>query len=557
MGLLKNGRLASICMTASLMALLTGCMVTTPPKSDAPAAATADTVASNPFADIANAPAAAEPHVKPETTTAATDKTPADSQETAPPKDVWQRIRRGMTLSDIHHPRVQQQLAWFKRNPDYMNRVSGRARGYLYYIVEQVEQRHMPMEIALLPVVESAFQPFAYSHGRASGIWQFIPGTARRYGIEINWWYDGRRDIHASTHAALDYLEKLHKDFNGDWLLALAAYNTGEGNVAKAIRRNRRAGKPTDFFSLDLPRETRAYVPRLLAVAAIVRNARQYHIDLDTVPNEAYFRKVDIDGQIDLALAADMAGMKLESLYRLNPGYNQWATSPSGPHYLLLPTDKVAGFKQQLAALPKERRMRWIRHKIRFGDTLGGIARRYHTSVALLRRTNNLSGNTIRAGHSLTVPVASKRLSRYSLSQAERRAATQHTPRQGSKVIYITRKGDTLWDIARSYNVSVKKLARWNAMSPRDTLKEKQKLVIWTKRGKRVASAGKSHLPGAQTIRTVRYTVRRGDSLSRIASRFRVTIAQLRHWNSLPRVGYLQPGQKLKLLVDVTRQFGS
>jgi membrane-bound lytic murein transglycosylase D len=523
-------------------------MLTTPPKTSTSSVApeTPGIVASTPQPEVVATEAKTTPASTPDVT------------QPAAPDDVWERIRLGMALPAVNHPRIDRELEWFKRNPDYMARVSDRAQNYLYHISEEVERRNIPMEIALLPIVESAFQPFAYSHGRASGIWQFIPGTGRLYGLKINWWYDGRRDVYASTRAALDYLEKLHQEFNGDWMLALAAYNAGEGNVGKAIKRNQRANKPTDFFSLKLPKETRMYVPRLLAVAEIVKDSHKHNIKLAPVPNQPYFEKVDIDGQIDLALAAEMADIPLENLYRLNPGFNQWATSPSGPHYLLLPVDKVDGFNEKLAALPEEKRMRWVRHKIKAGETIGGIAQRYHTTVALLRRTNNLSGNTIRAGKHLTVPVASKRLTRYSLSADERRTAKQHTPRKGTKLIYVTRRGDTLWDIASSHGVSVRQLASWNGMAPRDTLRENQKLVIWTRAGKQVASV--STMPRSssrQTMQTVRYTVRKGDSLSRIAAKFRVTIAQLRQWNSLSRVAYLQPGQKLKLLVDVTRQYGS
>jgi membrane-bound lytic murein transglycosylase D len=524
-------------------------MLTTPPKTS-----TTTSVEPEPQAIAVSLP---QPQSVSTDTTTSSAPAPAVTLPAAP-DNVWERIRLGMALPAAQHPRIERELEWFKRNPEYMARVSDRAQNYLYYIAEEVERRNIPMEIALLPIVESAFQPFAYSHGRASGIWQFIPGTGRLYGLKINWWYDGRRDVYASTLAALDYLEKLHKDFNGDWMLALAAYNAGEGNVGKAIKRNRNANKPTDFFSLKLPKETRMYVPRLLAVAEIVKNAHRHNITLAPVPNQPHFEKVDINGQIDLALAAEMADIPLEDLYRLNPGFNRWATSPSGPHYLLLPVDMVDSFNEKLAALPEDKRMRWVRHRIKSGETIGGIARRYHTTVALLRKSNNLSGNTIRAGKYLTVPVASKRLTRYSLSADERRTAKQHTPRKGTKVIYLTRQGDTLWDIANSHGVSVRQLASWNGMAPRDTLRENQKLVIWTSTGKQVAAAGNRPRPSTQqAMQTVRYTVRKGDSLSRIAARFRVTIAQLRQWNGLSRVAYLQPGQKLKLLVDVTRQYGS
>jgi membrane-bound lytic murein transglycosylase D len=471
--------------------------------------------------------------------------------------DLWARIRSRMQFTATQQPRIDRELDWFSRNPEYIARVTKRARYYLYDIVEETERRDIPAEIALLPIVESAFQPFAYSHGRAAGLWKFIPATGKHYGLRQSWWYDGRRDVYAATRAALDYLDTLQQHFDGDWLLALAAYNTGEGNVHRAIKRNRRQGKPTDFWSLDLPRETRNYVPRLLAVAAIVRDPEALSLTLHGIDNAPYFSKVTVDGQIDLALAADLAGIRLEHLYELNPAFNRWATDPDGPHYLLLPQDKVETFTARLAELPAEKRLRWVRHEIQSGETIGGIAQKYHTSLALIRKVNQLKGNSIRAGRSLTIPVATRRLDRYALSEEQRRAARQNTPRKGRKLIYTTRSGDTLWDIARQHDVGVHSLAKWNGMAPQDTLRSGQRLVIWTQRPVNLSMADTSLQngpPGQHIKRSIRYTVKHGDSLSRIASYFKVSVAQLRRWNPSARSTYLQPGQRLNLHIDVTRQ---
>lgn len=466
--------------------------------------------------------------------------------------DVWKRISNGMTFSKQSYPRLQSHINWYQRNQDYVDRMTERATPYLHFIVEEVERRGMPSEIALLPIVESAFQPFAYSRGRASGIWQFIPATGRLYGLKQNWWYDGRRDIYKSTHAALNYLQKLHKEFNGDWLLALAAYNSGEGTVHKAIRKNKRRGKKTDFWSLHLPRETRGYVPRLIAISQIVHDPAKYNLKFNPIKNDQYFTRVDIKGQLDLALAADMAGISMDELYRLNPAFNRWATSPKGPHKLLLPVDKKTGFTEKLAALPKEKRMRWIRHRIRQGDTLGQIAEKYHTTASVIRRSNKIRGNMIRAGRNLIIPVASKSRGRYALSVGQRLASVQHTPRSGHKIFHTVRRGDTLWDISMLYKVSVHRLAKWNAMATRDTLRLGQRLVIWTKIRKVSLLQTPSRHSGVQQV--IRYVVRKGDSLARIASRFKVSVAQLLRWNSLKRYKHIQPGQRLKLFVDVTRQ---
>lgn len=476
--------------------------------------------------------------------------------------DTWQRIRNGFDLPDIEHKRVQQELNWYKRHPEYMKRVVERARPYLHHIIETVEAAGIPTEIALLPIVESAFQPFAYSHGRAAGIWQFIPSTGKRYGLKQNWWYDGRRDVYASTKAAIKLLKNLNRNFNGDWMHALAAYNTGDGRVHRAIRRNKRRGKSTDFFALKLPKETRAYVPKLLALRDIIEFPDKYGIQLDEIPNRPYFEQVKLDSQIDLALAADMAGLPLDDLYRLNSGYNRWATSPSGPYDLLLPVAQVDQFKTKLAELPANKRIRWIRHRVRKGETLGTIAQKFHTSIRTIKRVNRLRGKMIRVGRGLTIPVASLALRKYRLSANQRKSKLQNIPRQGRKVSHIVQQGDTFWDLAQYHRVGVRQLAKWNSMAPRDRLQAGQRLIIWSRRGSSTSSAvdveNLSAPPRRKITKRIGYRVRNGDSLARISSKFKVSIRQLKRWNKSVRTKkYLQPGQWLTLIVDVARQSGN
>ncbi|MCK5723526.1 MAG: LysM peptidoglycan-binding domain-containing protein, partial [Gammaproteobacteria bacterium] len=428
--------------------------------------------------------------------------------------------------------------------------------------LEEAEKRNLPTELVLLPIVESAYQPFAYSHGRAAGIWQFIPATGKRYGLKQNWWYDGRRDVYESTKAAIRLLKKLNENFDGDWMHALAAYNTGDGRVKRAIRRNKREGKSTDFFSLKLPKETRAYVPKLLALRDIIEYPEKYGIQLDTIPNQPYFEQVKLDSQIDLALAADMAGLPLDDLYRLNSGYNRWATSPNGPYDLLLPVTHVEQFKTKLAELPANKRIRWIRHSVRKGETLGTIAQKYHTSVGTIKRVNHLRGKMIRTGRGLTIPVASLSLREYRLSANQRKSKLQNIPRKGRKISHIVQQGDTFWDLARYHRVGVKQLAKWNSMAPRDRLQAGQRLVIWSRRGNSASSAvdieNLSAPPRRHITKRIGYRVRKGDSLARISSKFRVSIKQLKRWNrSVRNRKYLQPGQWLTLVVDVARQSGS
>ena len=476
------------------------------------------------------------------------------ASEPQAPADIWQRVRSGFQLQDMDHPRVKSDLNWYAKHQSYLDRTFVRADPYFYHIVEQIEARGMPMELALLPVVESAFQPFAYSHGRAAGIWQFIPGTARRFGLKIDWWYDGRRDIKASTTAALDYLEALNKRFDGDWLLALAAYNSGEGTVSKAIRKNKKRGKGTTFWDLKLPRETQGYVPKLLAIASLVANPEQHSVSLKTIDNAPQLAEVNIGSQLDLAIAADMADMSLEQLYTLNPGYNRWATSPDGPHRLLLPVAKAENFKEQLAQLPKQQRVKWVRHRIKNGQTLGQIAQNYKTTVRTIKTANKIRGNNIRAGNYLIIPAASQALNSYALSEGQRLQSKQNINRSGTKIHYTVNGGDTLWDIAMAHKVSVRTLASWNGMAPRDTLRPGQKLVIWSKTKNARSSAPAGNPMAKAMTQKINYRVRNGDSLARISQRFNVSVSKLKKWNPRNTKGkYIQPGQRLVVYVDVSK----
>lgn len=470
--------------------------------------------------------------------------------EPAPPPDLWARLQAGFTLpTRLDDRRVQLHLQWFKRHPHYLNRVVQRAEPYLPWILDRIEQAGVPTEIALLPIVESGFNPFAYSHGRAAGLWQFIPATGRRFGLEQNWWYDGRRDWVAATDAALAYLQANHARFDGDWLLALAAYNAGEGNVLKAQRRNRARDRATDFWSLELPRETEKYVPKLLALREVFTHPADYGLELPPLDPDQRLELVETGGQLDLALAAELAGLPLETLYRLNPGFNRWATPPGGPHRLVLPHGASARFSQALAELPEGQRVQWQRHRVAAGDTLIGLAQRYHTTVALLQEVNQLRDHRIRQGDHLLIPTARESLDSYSLSAGQRKLALQNRKRAGNRQVHVVRAGDSFWELARRYKVGVRELAGWNSMAPTDTLRVGQKLVVWTP----TPAAANPNI----ALQRVRYRVRQGDSLARISQRFKVSIRDLEQWNDLDRRRYLQPGQVLTLYVDVTRQAGS
>lgn len=459
--------------------------------------------------------------------------------------DVWQRISYQMAMNVPQNRQVVTERNWYAKHPSYIKRVSKRAEPFLHFIVEEIERREMPIELALLPIVESAFDPFAYSHGRASGLWQFIPGTGNRFKLKQTWWYDGRRDVIAATHAALDYLSFLHKTLDGDWLNAIAAYNSGEGRVLRAIKRNRQRHLPTDFWSLDLPRETSSYVPKLLALADLLKRNDEFNLQWTPIANQPAIKVVDAKSQIDLAKAADLADMELEALHRLNPGYNQWATDPNGPHKFIVPIEKAEGFETQLAALPKNQRLSWERYVVRSGDTLGVIAQKFNTSVAVLKDVNNIKGNMIRVKQPLLIPRSSKALDEYTLTADSRLVKTQSKKRGASKLTYTVKSGDTLWDISQEYKVSSRSLAKWNGMAPTDPIKPGQTLVIW----KDKVSKGQAD---NAVMRAVTYKVRSGDSLARIAKKFKVKVSDIAKWNQLDTKKYLRVGQALKLYVDVT-----
>lgn len=462
--------------------------------------------------------------------------------------DVWSRLREGFGLPDVEQDRIDAEIARYEDRQRYFEIVAQRAQPYMRYILDRIEARDMPAELLLIPVVESAFRPFAYSYARAGGLWQFKPLTGKRFGLEQNWWYDGRRDVLASTEAALDYLEYLHGFFDGDWLLAIAAYNGGEGTVQRALRTNAARGQPTDYWHLDLPTQTEKYVPRILALRAILDTPGEYGIALPAMPEDEALAIVEVKDQVDLAVAAEMAGISLEALHRYNSGYNRWATPPDGPHRLAVPKRQADVFRAALQNRSGEGMVSWRRHAVESGDNLGAIADRYGTTVDMLRDANDIDGSMIRVGEKLLVPMPSRNGEAYTLSLDNRRQRTQASgPAGRERVDYRVRRGDSFWGIARAHDVEVRRLAAWNDMAPGDAIHPGQKLAIWVE-----GRAGRGG-PG-ESLQPVTYTVRAGDSLYAIARRFNLDIEAIRRWNDLQPGTYLQPGQRLDLRVDVTEQ---
>jgi membrane-bound lytic murein transglycosylase D len=463
--------------------------------------------------------------------------------------DLFDRLRAGFAFDEVQEPAIEEQLAWFEHNPDYLERVFQRGQRYLYHVITEVEARGMPLEFALLPVVESAYEPFAYSASRAAGLWQFIPGTGVRFGLKQNWWYDGRRDVLESTRAALDYLQELHDQF-GDWLLAIAAYNVGENTVQRELDYNRDHGKPADFWHLNLPAETRAYVPKLLALKRLMAEPERYGMEFAPIPNEPYFAVIETDSQIDLKIAAQLADTSYEDLVALNPGYNRWATDPDGPHRMLVPIDNADAFQSALRTLTPEDRLPLATHVVTRGDTLAGLVKEYGSSTAAVIKLNDLKGGRLTPGETLKIPQISAVIPDKVLLAASRVDRPETDVGRGRQIVYRVRAGETLSSIARSHGMPVSTLAQINNLGAQDTLVKGERLVIKASarryREERSVSAG----------RRVVYTVRNGDTVYSISHQFQVSVPQLKSWNGLNKNHPIRAGRRLVMYVDSNKQQG-
>ena len=474
--------------------------------------------------------------------------------------DLLDRIRDGYALPDVQHFAVDRELELYRSRPDFLDRTFKRGARYLYHIVAEIEKRKLPLELALLPVVESAFNPVAYSRSRASGLWQFIPSSGKHYGLEQNWWIDERRDVIEATDAALTYLQYLHGYFGGDWFLAIAAYNGGEGTVSSAVRRNQSRGLPTDLWSLELRSETRDYVPKLLAISRLVRDPEAYGLQFTAIPNQPFFEVVEPGRQVHLGDAADLAGITRDDMFALNPGYNRMTTPPKGPHRLLLPIPNAEHFRQAMlnqTLLEEQGKVLVaavepppdVHHRVRRGDTLSSIARRYGVPTESLRAANDLRGSVIRPGQSLLIPASGATATLAALAPPREDIAAQLPERQKSAYsapkprVHVVRSGDTLWGVARKYGVTVPTLADANGLSSQAGLIPGARLDI-------PGSGHGSNARAGSSADRMTYKVRRGDTLSQIADRYNVTVRQLMSWNQLRQASSLRAGQRLVLYVD-------
>ena len=452
--------------------------------------------------------------------------------------NVWERLTHGFVLPECSEHEINLQWArWYAERPDYMGRIFKRAQPWIHHIADELERRGMPAELALLPIVESAYDPFAYSSGRALGTWQFIADTGRRYGLNQNWWYDGRRDVYASTDAALRYLNDLAVMFDGDWLLALAGYNTGENRVAKQVKRNRAAGRPVDFWNLKLPQETRGYVPKLLGLTCLFKYPERFEFEIPGTPDQQVIAAVDIGRQADLVLVSQMAQVPIDVLFTLNPGYNRWATSPDGPFRVVLPLDGADMLQAKLEQIDASSLMKWDQVVVQRGDTLSELSSRHHVPVSVLRESNNLRNDTIHPGQKLLLPRDDQLLVDPLYAQAAMELANLQSGLLAADLVtHRVRNGESLSVIARRYGVSVQDLQRWNNITDPRTLRAGANITVF-------------HSPAAPQPAgggTVQYVVQRGDSLWSIARKYKVKVNDLKSWNSLGG-STIQPGQSIRI----------
>lgn len=459
------------------------------------------------------------------------------------PNSVWDRIRAGFAISNLDSATVDRWTERYSKDPAYLLRMANRASQYLYNIVEEVEARNMPMELALLPFVESAFQPEALSRAKAAGLWQFMPATGKDYELEQNLWRDDRRDVLESTRAALDYFEYLHGLF-GDWQLTLAAYNWGEGSVQRAISRAKRRKQPTDYAHLRMPRETANYVPKLEAIKRIVSDPAKYGIELPDVGNEPYFVQVTKPRDIDVKTAAELAGMPLDEFRRLNPSYKLPVIVASHNNIMLLPADRVDFFLDNLASWMDSGQplSRWSTYKLKQGESLALVAARAGMTEDYLREVNGIPKGR-RVLPNSTLLILAEGDDQIDISAEEADAKLRLSPlTTWRRVTYRVRSGDTISGIARRWHITSRSIITANRLRS-DRLRIGQRLILTVPNVERSPIIEPTSAPKGKHVI---YTVKSGDTLGRIASRYGVSTASLRMTNRI-RGNMIRPGQRLRI----------
>ena len=450
----------------------------------------------------------------------------------------WERLSdRQSILSTVDSDRYQYRVDQLTRNKKQLETLGHRAAPYLRYIIQQAYDSRIPTGLAILPMVESKFQPFAYSQVGATGLWQLMPGTASGYGLSLDWWYDARRDTIASTRAALSYLKYLHNYFH-DWLLAIAAYNAGEGRILKAIHKNMKKHLPIDYWSLQLPKQTKNYVPTFLAYLEIFSHPDRYQLDIGNLPEELAWKKFSLPGAMHLSQIASMAGISVATLRTYNPGYRRDVT---GPHYLsvLIPEYAADKMEEKLQALDSNDKplTEWLHYKVRKGDTLSEIAAKHQTTTHLLKYVNHLKNAKLKIGQNLYIPLHKKSLlvpvakHLHDMKIDQRIISESRLP--GPKQLhYVVRRGDTRKRVARRFHVKEAQLIYWNGLSWNDRLIPGQHLTIWRK----------DH--SSHRRRLILHKVRSGETLAYLARKYGTQIKTIKRNNHLTS-SLIRIGEKL------------
>lgn len=436
-------------------------------------------------------------------------------------QSVWDVLRKEFELNhETYRPEVQQQIRWLKAHPAYVQKLA-KSEPYIYHIISEIKKRELPGELALMPMIESAYNPFARSSAGASGLWQIMPLTGREYGLKQSWWYDSRRSISQSTKAALTYLTYLNKFFHGNWTLTIAAYDAGEGSVARSVRRANKTPRNAYFWNLSLPQETKYYIPKLFALAEIIQHPNKYNIKLPHIEHRPYFKEVNIGSQLDLNKAAKLAGVSYQSLINLNPEYNRSTTAPGPTHKLLIPIHKVETFKRNLAILPKDSRITWKLYRITTGENLQTIAQKNNTSIRLIKELNKLQSTSLKNQQFLLIPKK--------VANNDYQKNNNFSDLNQYKVIHIISSEDTYQSLQTKYNVSSQELMRWNEhLALTGKLLPGQSIIIWK-------------------TNDARYTIKSGDSLSQIAQNNNKSITDLINLNPGLDKNKIKPGQTIRV----------
>ena len=446
---------------------------------------------------------------------------------------VWDKMVSGFCLDTIYSQRVNKEIEWFVNNKAFLYRSITRAKPFLYHILKELERNNLPFELALLPIVESGYQPYAYSPSKAAGIWQFIPPTAKEYGLSRNWWYDGRRDIMQSTKAAAHFLRDMHRHFDKDWLLAIASYNTGAGKVGRSIKKSKVLNGKPSFWDLNLPRETEIYVPKLLALRDIMSNPSSYGIKLPNIKNKPYVNLVNIEYPIDFYTFSILSNVSEKELYALNPGFSTWYFLPSFQDRIFLPSGKIKEFKKRYKEVTKFIFSKKA-HLIVKGDSLSRISRKYNVSIKAIKKVNNLKSDVIILGKKLKLP---KNTALSDVDSIKIDGKKYIISQKSFKYNHIVKRYDNWYKIARMYNVSLSKLLKWNKATKKTSLKVSNKVIIMMQ----------TPILSLTNEVKLRYVVNNGDTTAIVSTGFGISKKKLMETNQIKNSKYLTAGKNLKI----------